>query len=267
MSVNEEIREQRKKLKGQGFKAHLEYFWEYYKIHTFVAIAVIIFVVTIVRDISNNKPYALYALCINSEGMDSQDILQDGFIEYYGIDTEKEAVLVDTTANFLSSTVDTSAVATGEKVMALISAKNLDVMIADETSFTHFGGQDTFLDLRNVFSEKELSDISDIIFYMDQSYIDYLSSPEYSDYITTGKYDENNKYARMAAEYNETFVHPSQEYSDMENPVPVGIMLEDSKMVAESGLYTTVTPIAGIVVNSQKIEASKAFIEYMAQTN
>ena len=32
-SVYGEIREQRKKLKGQGFKAHWDYFWEYYKIH------------------------------------------------------------------------------------------------------------------------------------------------------------------------------------------------------------------------------------------
>ena len=30
MSVHEEIREQQKKLKGQGVKAHLQYFWDYF---------------------------------------------------------------------------------------------------------------------------------------------------------------------------------------------------------------------------------------------
>ena len=62
MSVHEEIREQQKKLKGQGIKAHLQYFWDYYKIHTIVALAAIIFIVVLVKDVTNNKPYAFYAL-------------------------------------------------------------------------------------------------------------------------------------------------------------------------------------------------------------
>ena len=59
MAVRDEIREQRQKLKGQGFKAHCEYFWEYYKIHTIVAVVAIILLVTFIRDIANRKPYAL----------------------------------------------------------------------------------------------------------------------------------------------------------------------------------------------------------------
>ena len=253
MSVNEEIREQRKKLKGQG-----------YKIHTFVAIAVIIFIVTIVRDISNNKPYALYALFINCEGPDAQSILQEGFTEYAGINQEEEAVLVDTTANFLSSSMDTTAVATSEKIMALISAKSLDVVVADENSFGHYAGQETFFDLRDVFSEKELADLGDSVYYIDQALIDYLMSDEYTNYLTGGKYDENNPYAIMAAEYNETFVFPRQEYADMKDPVPVGIILGDSKVLDNCSAYRSVTPIAGIVVNSQRTDRAKAFIEYIS---
>ena len=56
MAVRDEIREQRQKLKGQGFKAHWDYFWEYYKIHTIVAVCALIFIITIVRDITGKKP-------------------------------------------------------------------------------------------------------------------------------------------------------------------------------------------------------------------
>ena len=79
MSVRDEIKEQQKKLKGQGFKAHWDYFWEYYKIHTIVAIVVLIFVIITIRDVTDNKPYAVYSMFINNRGMDTQTILQDGF--------------------------------------------------------------------------------------------------------------------------------------------------------------------------------------------
>ena len=88
------LKEQQKKLKGQGFKAHWDYFWEYYKIHTIVAIVVLIFIAVTIRDISNNKPYAMYAMFINNRGMETQNILQDGFTEYAHIDTDNYAVIV-----------------------------------------------------------------------------------------------------------------------------------------------------------------------------
>ena len=105
-SVSEEIRAQRQKLKGQGFKAHWDYFWEYYKIHTIIAVIVVIFLVTFIRDIANKKPYALYSLMINAVGLETQDIIQDGFAEYAGIDTSKEVVLTDTSAGFSLANMD-----------------------------------------------------------------------------------------------------------------------------------------------------------------
>lgn len=267
MSVNEEIREQQKKLKDMGFKAKMAYFWEYYKIHTVIAVAVLIFVITIVNDIANNRPYALYAMFINVEATDSQFELQNGFAEYAGIDTDKETVLVDTNANFLSSTSDSSAVATSEKAMAVISAKALDVMVADENSFAHFAGQETFMPLTGYFTEKELENLADRIFYIDQSLIDYLMSDEYTDYILTHKYDESNKYAKMAADYQETFVFPIMDYKDMENPIPVGIILDNSEVLTKTGAYTETLPIAGVVANTQHVDEARLFIEYLMQQN
>ena len=265
MSVNEEIKEQQKKLKDMSTKAKLAYFWEYYKIHTIIAIAAIIFIITIVRDIANNKPYALYAMFINVEATDSQYALQDGFAKYANINTDNEAILVDTNANFLSSTTDSSAVATSEKTMAVISAKTLDVMLADENSFAHFAGQETFMPLTEYFSEDELKELSGRIFYIDQSLIDYLLSDKYTDYILTQKYDESDKYAKLAANYQETFEFPIMDYEDMENPVPVGVILENSDILTKTGAYVTKTPIAGIVSNTQRKDNAKQFIEYLMQ--
>ena len=263
MAVRDEIRQQRQKLKGQGFKAHFEYFWEYYKIHTIVAIVAIILVVTLVRDIANRKPYALYSLFVNNQGMDTQTMLQDGFAEYAGIDTSKENVLVDTSSNYIGSTIDTSTVATSEKIMALIAAKELDVFVTDSGTAYHYASQETFMDLREVYTKEELEAMADKLFYVDQAYADYLASEEYTTYITNGKFDPNNKYAVMADKYNETFQYDDMDPSEMDDPVPVGIKLDGSEALSECGAYPGMTPVAAIVVNSERIDTSKKFIEYL----
>lgn len=267
MSVHEEIVEQRKKLKGQGFKAHMDYFWEYYKIHTIVAVIVIIFLVTLIRDISNNKPYALYALFVNNRGMNTQEYIQNGFIEKAAIDTKAEAVLVDTASNYLSSSMDTTVVATSEKIMALLSAKELDVMVGDEQVIYHYGTQETFMDLRDVFSEDELKklDESGLILYVDQGYIDYLDSEEYSNYIISKKYDESNKYAVMAANYDETFEETIPDKTEMDNPIPFGIILKNSAALKECDAYPEETAVAAIAINTPRPERSIEFVEYLMQ--
>ncbi len=265
MSINDEIREQQSKLKGQGFKAKWEYFWEYYKVHTIVVIIAIIFIVTLVHDISNKKPYALYAIFVNNQSQDTQEYLQNGFAEFAGLDTEAETCLVDTASNYISSSLDSTAVATSEKILALISASELDVMVSDESTMAHYASQETFLDLRTVFSKEELDALSDKLFYVDQSYIDYLSSDEYTDYITSGKYDETNKYACIAAEYNETYTYEHFDVEDMENPVPVGVYLKDSTVIADCGAYPDGNAIVSIVINTQRTDRALSFIEYLLQ--
>ena len=265
MAVRDEIRQQREKLKGQGFKAHWDYFWEYYKIHTIVAVIALIFVVTLIRDMTNNKPYALFAMFVNSQGMETQNFLQDGFAEYAGIDRSAETVLVDTASNVITSSIDTTAVATSEKIMALISASELDVFVSDVSVAYHYASQDTFMDLRTIFDEKELSDLSDRLFYVDRGYIDYLASEEYTDYITTGKFDQSNRYAVMADEYNQTFTYTRIDPSTMDDPVPVGIVLDDSTALFECGAYPEGGAVAAVVVNSERTDRAKEFINYLLQ--
>ena len=265
MAVRDEIREQQKKLKGQGFKAHWDYFWEYYKIHTIVVIVALFFIVTLVRDMLNKKPYALYAIFVNSQGIEIQNFLQDGFAEYAGIDTKSESVLVDTSANVITSSIDTTTVATSEKIMALIAASELDVFVSDVSVSYHYASQETFMDLRDVFDADELEALSDRLFYVDKGYIDYLASEEYTDYITTGKFDHDNRYAVMADEYNQTFTYTLVDPDTMDDPIPVGIMLGDSKVLGECGAYPDNGAIAAVVVNSERTDNAKAFIHYLME--
>lgn len=264
-SVSEEIRAQRQKLKGQGFKAHWDYFWEYYKIHTIVAVVALIFLISLIRQIADNKPYALYAMAINCAGFDVQENLQNGFYEYAGINKKELEVTIDCASTFDYSSLDTATVATSEKIMALMAASDLDCVVADKEAFFHFAAQDNFTDLRNVFSAEELESFGDNVLYIDRAYIDYVGSDEYSSYIMSHEYDKENKYAEMAARHDETGEYISIPVDEMEDPVPVGIILEGTTTIEKSGAYYASTPVAGITVNTARLDNAKKFVEYLYQ--
>ncbi len=265
MSVHEEIREQQKKLKGQGFKAHWEYFWEYYKIHTLVAVCAIILIATLVHDIKDSKPYGFYAVAINSTASAAQDILEKEFAEYSGINTTEFDCYIDTTQSYNLQMIDELTIATSQKIMANMAASELDVMVADSTVFTHYANQETFLDLRTVLSASELDELSDRLVYVDQGYLDYLNSDEYQHYISTGEYDAENKYAVIADAYNKDFTMPTSDPNEMQSPIPVGITVADSAALSNAGAYRGADPVAGIVINTTRPEISVAFLNYLLE--
>ena len=119
------------------------------------------------------------------------------------------------------------------------------------------------MDLRTLYDESELESFGDKVFYVDQGYIDYLNSDEYTTYITSGEYDKNNKYAVMAVKYEEDFTYQKVAKEDMDDPIPVGIILDNSEALKSCEAFPDEAPIVGIAVNSQRIDNAKLFIEYL----
>lgn len=267
MSVREEIKEQQKKLKDQSFKAKVEYFWEYYKIHTIVIICVAILLGALIHDISNNKPYGFYAVFLNSGSSSAQDYLESGFAPVSGIDTEKYSCFIDTSESYNLEVITETTIATSQKIMANIAGGDLDILAADSDIFTYYANQQVFIDLRTILSEEEINKYQDKFAYVDQAYLDYLDSEEYQTYISTGEFDSSNKYAVIADNYNKNFVFPPSDPAQMESPVPVGIKLDSSQALSASGAYvmTGTTPVAGVVINSSRQELGVSFIEYLLE--
>ena len=262
-SVHDEIRAERKKLKGKGLKANLEYFWDYYKIHTIVAIFAIILLAILIRDIRNNKPYGFYAMMLNCGASEAQTAMEDEFAPIAGIDTTTYDCLIDTTSSFHTQTFDELTVATSQKIMAVMSAKELDVIAADIPTMLFYANQETFLDLRTVYSEEELQSLSDRLIYVDQAYLDYLASEEYQTYISTGEFDENNKFAVMADNYNKTLSYDEQSPDTMEQPVPIAIKLTGSQVIDKYGLYYGQECAVAVVINSQHTDVDMKYIDYL----
>ena len=165
MNINEEKRSQWQALKGMGFKAHWDYFWDYYKIHVIVAVIVIAVVVSLVKDIVSQKPFALSCAFINTASMNEPVTIKDGFAAYEKIDTSKYTVSIDASSTIDLNNPDQYSIANSERIYAMITARDLDIIMADEAIFKNYVDNEIFQDLSQFFSKEELDALGDKVFY------------------------------------------------------------------------------------------------------
>ena len=263
MSIRDEVKEQQDKMKDKDFKEKWDYFWEYYKFHVLTAVVALIFIISGIKNIIMEKDVYLSAILLNSTPTSLEDTIGDDFLAYAGVDTSKYDCAIDTAGVINKDNIDEITVATSQKITAHIAAEELDIFGADFNYFFQYAGQDVFLDLSTIYSEKELENMKDDILYVDKAYIEYIASDEYQEYLTSGKYDENNKYAVMCAEADKTGSYTKLPIEEMKNPVPVGIIINNSKAYEKAGLYSGKTPVVGIIANSKRTDAAKKFIEFI----
>lgn len=227
-SVHDEIREQQQKTKEMSVKGKLSYFWDYYKIHTIVAICVIAFVVSFVHQMRANKPYAFYAVLLNavtnSENIDTNVMLEDEFQTYAGIDPEAYQVCIDTSLS-ISDDVSQYDMANRQKMAALMHVGDIHVIVADTKTFEEYAHLETFYDLSEVFTAEELASYADLLYYTDAA--------DFND--DTGDTLQEMEDAQKA--YDAKTIDHSDP-SAMVKPIPVGIRIPTSgNKLAEAGYY------------------------------
>ena len=125
--VIDEIRQQQMKTKEMSAKGKLEYFWDYYKVHTIVAILVIFFAAMFIRDIATAKDYNFYSILFNARQL-SGDSLESAFSEYAGLDTENYECYIDASTGLSLTSFTEYDMATVQKLMATIQIGDLDTV-------------------------------------------------------------------------------------------------------------------------------------------
>lgn len=229
-TVNEEIREQqRQALSTMSFKEKLTYFWDYYKIHTIVVICVIAFIVSLVRQIQDNKPYAFYAALLNAavdtKNTDTSVTWEDEFLSFAGIDPEAYQVCIDTSLSLSADGGSQYEMATRQKMAAMMSAGDIHAVIADTETFEDYARAETFYDLSKIFTEEDLAPYADLFYYTDASAFDEDS----------GNTLEEIEAAQKAI-YAKVIDHGDP--AAMEKPIPVGIRIPASgNKLADAGYY------------------------------
>lgn len=207
-NMRDEIREQNAKLKGAPLKEKLSYFKEYYLKSTLAVIAIVAFVISIIYSmLSGPSDTAFAALFYNDTGDSSDTTLADNFASYMEIDVNEHDVYIDATMNYHDTSVsayDTQPAEEAaeveptatlnstmfsyddyvglEKTMALIAAKELDIIAGDEEAFRYYCKAEVYADLRELFTAEELSVYEDRLYFYENA--ETGESVPYGIYVT-----------------------------------------------------------------------------------
>lgn len=268
--MRDEIREERKKLKGQGVKAHLSYFFTYYKVPFVIVLLAAIFAVYLVSYYTQKKTDVFGILFLNTEntenastGSDSSGEKLEDFTakveKALGINRRKQEISLNASRYQTPGThFAETDLATQTAILSGISTGSTDVLLMDAWNFNKYATGGSFLDLRNVLDENELSALSGKLYYLDASEI--------------GNEDEsytNEAYEKMdvtleEAENQESiggFVLPDP--SSMKDPVPVGILANDFPAIEKTGCYQKSAVILGVGAETKRKDMVREFVDFL----
>lgn len=263
MAISDETRAQRQKLKGKGAKAHLQYFWDYYKIPALVVICVIGGIIYAVHGVVTNRPDVFSLMVLNGQSSVTAyyDTLHEELLQALDVDPEENDISLDL-QEYLTPGTSTSTydMATNEKIVAQAAANLLDVMMADQYNFDHLARSGMYGDLRDYLTQEQLSACGDAVYYIDLDAV-----KEWQEASESSTYEEHvpDSETAQAVEAYDQLVMPDP--SSMGDPVPVGLVVNRIPANARFGFYGDTTGILGVVNGTEHPEACSKFISYLFQ--
>lgn len=247
MAVMDEFKEERERMKSQPFKVRFAYFWDYHKFHVLIAAFVLFFVIDLGYSWLTQKDTAFMAMFINCYAdQEKAEAYTTALTEKMGIDTKEEEIRLDYSVQITGNGTDYE---TSQLVGVRMAAREVDVMVTDETTFEGYTKSDAFLDLSQVLTSEQYEYYKDSFYYIDYALIE------------SGYYD-NIDYTSQEA--SETVDHRTTE--GMEKPVPVGIYVDAAESFKECYRFKNdQEAVFGVIgyVEGEHLDRSLLFLDLM----
>lgn len=250
MKISEYIRNARKNMKGKPRKEQWQYFLEYYKWPTLIALLVVAILVQGVVSFATRKDEVLAGTLVNSFTAEERTDYLPGFYDYVGINTKKEKVQLYTDMA-LTDEVSMENINAFQLLHARIAAKDTDFLTADAAAFQKcaYSTSYLFIDLRTLLSAQELSQLEDRLYYIDGNILQQLQNVE-------------------SAESDTPITYPSpHKPEDMVQPIPVGIDIHDCNSFVATYYPYSSSLYLGIASNAQHPDMALQFIDYLLSEN
>ncbi len=163
MKVTEKVTEEWNKLKVMSAKDRIWYIASYYKFHIGV-ICIALFLLYSAGGVLYHSTFttALHIIYINSFSDQAIDlsVVDEDFPAWLGLG-KKDLVTAELSYIYYGEQATEYSVANLQKLVALISAKELDVLVCDTENMEHYGESGAFLDLSELLDDELAVRISD----------------------------------------------------------------------------------------------------------
>lgn len=150
-------------LKGKNAKEKTVYFWMYYKAPFLAVLAVVLITGYWVHAAAVEKEIAFSAMLVDCHASVSEEEMEKEFASYMGMD--EDTVSFQNSYLFSDSTSSTYAMTSLSRFYSDIGTEKLDVCGFLEEDFEKYVKSGTFLDLRECFTEEELEEYGESLYY------------------------------------------------------------------------------------------------------
>ncbi len=247
MPLMDEFREERQAIRQKSLKEKLSYFFDYYKWHTVAVITLVAVVISLTVHLINRKDCALYVCLLNTAEIEQTEPYRQQFEEYAGIDRSEYEAVFDTSMFIQLGGRDQMTATSYQKMTVYTAAGDLDVLICAPDITEFYVGRGIFCDLRDILSPEQTALYESRFFYVDRPVLEEIQE------------------ARDKGEdYNPVFSDPGNPEA-MEDPIPVGIRLDDCGRLKDSILFNDDTQVLSVISNSSRIDTALKFIDYVLQ--
>lgn len=266
MAMIDEIKEQTMKMKEMNGKQRWEYFWEYYKFYVLGFVCVLFILISMTKDILKNKEMIFNVAVFNADTDAITTEYTDAWAaelgEKFEINTKKETVTFDT-SYVLSNERNTSFdMSTLQKVMVLAGSRELDIVVGNKAVFEYYAQLEFFADLKDVLTAEQYARLEPYFYYTDGA---TFGDDETVETMQEAEKRENEKLA-MSIDHHDP--------STMEKPIAVGLFVENSEKLAESGAYEALGSsdilyqgypeegVVGVAIGTKHVEYVQKFMDY-----
>lgn len=137
-------------------KNDAEYFWMYFKLPFCAALILIVVFTYFLVARATEKERVFQALLFDVHTETSEHALEQSFADYAGIDVKHNRIDISTSL-LLSDATSNYAMTSLSKFYTQIGTEDLDFVMMYEEDFSKLTNAETFLDLRELLTEAELS--------------------------------------------------------------------------------------------------------------
>lgn len=254
MPLMDEFREERAAMKNATPKEKFLYFWDYYKWHVVIIVAVSIFLGTFIYQYATKKETALNVVMMNGANMTDMLEYTQSFGDFAGIDLTKNDIIWDTSIRTNATDIIGDVNYTSlQKLTVYTAAAELDAMVTDTESFQKYANSYTFYDLREILTPTQLAACEPYFYYVDWKTVEEIQAA-------------NNAFD---SSYVATYKDPTKP-GEMEQPVPVGIYLDSCDELLNNFYFNAQADngeniVMGIYTNTTRLETVLQYVDFLME--
>ena len=155
------------KKKKKSIKNNLEYFWMYYKLPFIAGMIVVILALYFLITTLTAKETALSVMLIDCHTEMSGEEMAEKYMDSAGMDKKKYQVQIQNNLMFQGTDSGSYSMTSLSKFMADIGSELLDVCGMLKEDFIKYDGSQTWMDLRECLTDKQMEELKDRLLMTD----------------------------------------------------------------------------------------------------